>query len=690
MEIKAKRTKILTYNDMINLLEAGLIKAGETYKISDLAPDYSVHFKGWYGETTDSYAEALAELVLAHPTGVKMDWAILNPMDLPPIYAFWDDNETPEGWKEGGVVTAITVDNTGHNVTLTLTANVLSADFDDSGLIPKTDIINDLTTGGTTKVLSAEQGKVLNTKVLDGFGNIESRNNVATPNLNGKTSLGNNLYRLGTAYGGKITLDYNVKTGCLILSGNTLGESTSFETIDIQNVSYTSSLFTIRAFYFSGTITSVGTGGRNGTDVVITSPFTAITFDTPYNTTSNTVTGTINILRLHVHRNTNYDNFKFRVQLEVGSTATPYMIPMRPYADLDLVNTFKQIPVLPASNATTDNQAIRKKQLDDLGALKVNISDIVDNLTSTDTNKPLSANQGKVLDEKKLDKDTSVTTYNKVLVKLANGNPATADLSNIPSGGHVVQRLSNGAIRNMAGNLASRPTTNLFAGVEYFNTDTGKLEVYNGTSWVAYQENLVSGDNIKTVNGNSILGSGDLSIPLTADTLLATMSNGNTFNLSSFSGYSKFRMELVATNDSATTTDIDLDGASRTYTVADFTRKSYSTPTKIWVGSTIGSTYVQDLSNGAITSTANLVEYLNTNYPASSYNIGDKARGQDGATFPVVYYYAIVSTTPVVTYKNVSIKIGNGVFRTINGTQAQFDAPTQTGVIFQAKIYGIV
>ena len=35
---------------------------------------------------------------------------------------------------------------------------------------------------------------------------------------------------------------------------------------------------------------------------------------------------------------------------------------------------------------------------------KVNKTDIIDNLTSTDTNKPLSANQGKILDDKKLNK----------------------------------------------------------------------------------------------------------------------------------------------------------------------------------------------------------------------------------------------------------------------------------------------
>ena len=41
---------------------------------------------------------------------------------------------------------------------------------------------------------------------------------------------------------------------------------------------------------------------------------------------------------------------------------------------------------------------------------KVNKTDIVDNLTSTDTNKPLSANQGKVLKDGKIDKTSIATT----------------------------------------------------------------------------------------------------------------------------------------------------------------------------------------------------------------------------------------------------------------------------------------
>jgi uncharacterized membrane protein len=42
------------------------------------------------------------------------------------------------------------------------------------------------------------------------------------------------------------------------------------------------------------------------------------------------------------------------------------------------------------------------KTIQDIDSTKVNVADIVDNLTSTDTNKPLSANQGKVLQDGKV------------------------------------------------------------------------------------------------------------------------------------------------------------------------------------------------------------------------------------------------------------------------------------------------
>lgn len=50
------------------------------------------------------------------------------------------------------------------------------------------------------------------------------------------------------------------------------------------------------------------------------------------------------------------------------------------------------------SQDTTSYPTVRAMKAED--ALKVNISDVKDNLTSTDTDKPLSANQGKILDGK--------------------------------------------------------------------------------------------------------------------------------------------------------------------------------------------------------------------------------------------------------------------------------------------------
>ena len=61
----------------------------------------------------------------------------------------------------------------------------------------------------------------------------------------------------------------------------------------------------------------------------------------------------------------------------------------------------------------TDAKFVLKTDFDSLKTeveRKVNKTDIIDNLTSTDTNKPLSANQGKILDEKKVNKTDIATT----------------------------------------------------------------------------------------------------------------------------------------------------------------------------------------------------------------------------------------------------------------------------------------
>ena len=67
------------------------------------------------------------------------------------------------------------------------------------------------------------------------------------------------------------------------------------------------------------------------------------------------------------------------------------------------------------TKAEIDNDFLKKTDATSTYATKVELvdkvdkTDIVDNLTSIDTNKPLSANQGKILDDKKLNK-TDITT----------------------------------------------------------------------------------------------------------------------------------------------------------------------------------------------------------------------------------------------------------------------------------------
>ena len=62
---------------------------------------------------------------------------------------------------------------------------------------------------------------------------------------------------------------------------------------------------------------------------------------------------------------------------------------------LQLTDSYSSSSITTAATANSVKSAY-----DSLNTLKVNVSDIVDNLTSTDTNKPLSANQGKELNEK--------------------------------------------------------------------------------------------------------------------------------------------------------------------------------------------------------------------------------------------------------------------------------------------------
>jgi hypothetical protein len=106
------------------------------------------------------------------------------------------------------------------------------------------------------------------------------------------------------------------------------------------------------------------------------------------------------------------------------------------------------------------------KTIQDIDSLKVNVADIVNNLTSTDTNKPLSANQGKVLQDGKVAK---------------SGDTMTGNLT-IDSTGHI---------KIPSGTTAQRPGTPV-AGMMRFNTNNDSLEVYNGTFWDLVKGGLIA------------------------------------------------------------------------------------------------------------------------------------------------------------------------------------------------------
>ncbi len=120
------------------------------------------------------------------------------------------------------------------------------------------------------------------------------------------------------------------------------------------------------------------------------------------------------------------------------------------------------LPYYIVDNLTTDNskQVLSAKQGKVLQDSKVNISDIKDNLTSTDTDKPLSANQGKELKtliDGKLDINQGTSNTGNFLKVNSSGNVACESVT-IPSN---TNQLTNGAgfITGVSWNqVTSKPT----------------------------------------------------------------------------------------------------------------------------------------------------------------------------------------------------------------------------------------
>ena len=121
--------------------------------------------------------------------------------------------------------------------------------------------------------------------------------------------------------------------------------------------------------------------------------------------------------------------------------------------------SFQQTP----NNARYPTEKLVKNNLD----LKVDITDIKDNLTSTDTDKPLSANQGKELEDNKANKITNPTSDN-LIKQNADGDIADTGVSgaSFNNANQLVKLNPSGQLEaidgsNLTGVISSQPTGNI-------------------------------------------------------------------------------------------------------------------------------------------------------------------------------------------------------------------------------------
>lgn len=141
--------------------------------------------------------------------------------------------------------------------------------------------------------------------------------NLASPDLSDKEYLGNGVYRLYNANG--VIVDYDIYNGEYKINGTGIS-TTSFVLFSVlPNTEYTVSF-----------IAGSGTLSGGSFNLFISSPVNVVIQQFQENTSKqNTfITTTQTQLRLEIAIGRTFDNYTFKLQLEQGSTATPYQVPV--------------------------------------------------------------------------------------------------------------------------------------------------------------------------------------------------------------------------------------------------------------------------------------------------------------------------------------------------------------------------
>lgn len=317
-----------------------------------------------------------------------------------------------------------------NSLTLTSTTTPLSAAMGkklNDEKLAKTDVVNNLTTTDTSKALSAAQGKVLNDRFK---GNKININFSATLNSTDNTTIKGCMGNIdGTTLVSKLTYGANL-----------VDSSSEDWVITLQEVSATKVVFVGLKFQSFSTATktiTVTISGSNYTNMTViaaeryvpnvvnnlTSSDTANALSAAQGKVLNDrISGLGNVYRVKGTKSTIEEVYDISANAKLGDVwniTSAFTIGDKPYP----ANT-NVVCIAEWSTSTTP-----QNNWDPLGgtvnlSIYVPKSDIVDNLSTSDSKKPLSAKQGRILNDRVTKLEDGKETY-QLLKTLESGTLST-------------------------------------------------------------------------------------------------------------------------------------------------------------------------------------------------------------------------------------------------------------------------